>query len=380
MTPALKVVHVTTVHRPFDARIFHKQCISLAKAGYDVTLIQRGDRGGRRDGVAVAPLRERRSRLGRMTLGVWEAVRQIRQIRPQIVHFHDVELIWGALLLKVLGTPIVIYDVHEDVAKDLDDKAYLPVWLRWPIRQMVNFTEWLARLSFDQMSAATTAIAARFPARQVTLVRNTPIVGEMATLDAPDFVDRPMRAVYLGGLAAFNGPVAMVDAIGKVPADIGVQLLLGGIWPDAAIEAKAKSLPGWDRTEFVGWVDRADVGAIFATARCALVLYQPTPNVIDSEPNKFFECLSAGLPLIASNFPIWRALIEKFECGICVDPNNHDAIAGAITWMMEHPAEAQAMGERGRQAVLNGYNWTVDAATLTAMYRKLLADKSMAHA
>lgn len=378
---ACHVVHLTTVHKPFDVRIFHKQCKSLAAAGYRVSLIQSDCDMGEVDGVSIVPIRRARNRIIRMTLGVWQAVRATRRIGADIVHFHDVELIWGAALLKLLGVK-VIYDVHEDVAKDLEDKAYLPAWARRPIRQAVQLTEWFACICFDRISAATSAIAARFPASLVTLVRNTPILGEMSQGEASSFANRPMHAVYLGGLAAFNGPVAMVDAIDKIPKRLNARLLLGGAWSDPQIEARTKGLSGWLRVDFLGWVARNQVADIFAQARCGLVLYQPTPNVIDSEPNKFFECLSAGLPLVASNFPVWQALVDRLQCGICVDPNDHAAIADAITWILDHPEEAQAMGERGRQAVLGGYNWSADADVLIKLYDGLVygSDDGRQHA
>ena len=375
------VAHLTTVHKPFDVRIFHKQCKSLAAAGYRVSLVQSDCDAAEVDGVTIVPIRRARNRMTRMTLGVWQAVRATRRIGADIVHIHDVELIWGAALLKLLGLK-VIYDVHEDVAKDLEDKAYLPAWSRWSIRQAVRLTEWFACKCFDRISAATSAIAARFPTNLVTLVRNTPILGEMSHGEAASFLNRPMHAVYLGGLAAFNGPVAMVDAVGQIPKRLNARLLLGGAWSDPKIEAQTRALSGWSRVNFLGWVARDEVADIFAQARCGLVLYQPTPNVIDSEPNKFFECLSAGLPIVASNFPVWQALVDRLQCGVCVDPHDHAAIANAITWMLDHPEEAQAMGERGRQAVLGGYNWSIDADVLVQLYDGLVygSDDGRQHA
>lgn len=368
-----KVAHVTTVHSPFDTRIFHKQCRSLAAAGYDVTLIQRGEAEETVDGVRVVPLPTYKSRLRRMLGGVWLAVRLARHSGAEIVHFHDAELIWGALLLKLGGRKIV-YDVHEDVAKDIDDKAYLPRWSRGVLKLGVGLAEKLAVVSFDRMSAATSAIAARFPPPSVTLVRNTPILGELADKNEIPFKDRPPRVVYLGGLAQFNGAAQMVAAMAELPADCPIRLTLGGRFPDAVEEQRARSAPGWDRVDYVGWVDRAGVAHHFSQARAGLVVYQPTPNIMECEPNKFFELLSAGLPLIASNIPIWRRFIEEYRCGLIVDPSDPTAIAAAIRYLVEHPDEAQAMGARGKAAILSDYNWSIDTRTLLEMYEGLLRD------
>lgn len=353
--PPLRIVHVTTVHKPFDVRIFHKQCVTLAKAGHWVALVQQGDTAEVRHGVEIIPLPTSGGRAARMTRGVWRAVERVRDLRPDVVHFHDVEFIWGALLLKI-GGHRVVYDVHEDVIKDLEDKRYLPRWTIPPLRVAVSLFERLAELSFDRLVPATSSIAQRFPGERTHLIRNTPILGEMDDPNAPPFAQRPRAVGYLGGLAAFNGPREMVAAMGRIGPTTEATLIMGGRFPEPDIEAETRAMPGWRRVDFRGWVDRAEIRKIFATLRAGLVVYQPTPNVTVSEPNKFFEFLSAGIPLIASNFPIWRDFVEAHGCGICVDPTDPEAIAEAIAHLLDHPKEAEEMGRRGRDLVLKDFN------------------------
>ncbi len=83
--------------------------------------------------------------------------------------------------------------------------------------------------------------------------------------------------------------------------------------------------------------------------------------------------MSARLPVIASNFPLWREIIEGNKCGLCVDPLNPEEIAAAITWIVEHPAEAEVMGKNGRKAVEERYNWNTEGEKLLALYRQVLA-------
>ena len=368
------VAHLTTVHKPFDVRIFHKESRSLAAAGYRVSLVQPDSAAETVDLVEIVPIPRHRQRIVRMTLGVAQGVAAARRIKADIVHFHDVELIWGAAVLKLLGKKVV-YDVHEDVAKDLEDKAYLPPWLHGPLRFAVKSFEFVAQRMFDRVVTATKAIYARFPPDKATLIRNSPILGEFSAGRGSPFADRSNIAVYLGGLAAFNGPEAMVDAIAEVSEAFAPGLILGGSFPDPEVEARVRNSEGWKRVDFRGWVPRTAISEIFEQARCGLVLYQPTPNVIDSEPNKFFELMSAGLPLVASNFPIWKNLIDQFGCGIAVDPNDPKEIAGAIEYMFRNPHEAEAMGRRGREAILDGYNWTVDSRILVDLYDRLSMPK-----
>lgn len=367
---AVRVVHMTTVHRPFDTRIFSKQAVTLAAAGYDVALVQQGEGPEERKGVKILAIPTYRSRLLRMTAGVARAVRHALRYRADVVHIHDLELVWGGLLLKATGRR-VIYDIHEDVAKDLDDKAYLPGWIIPVARAGVGIFERAAERIFDAQCAATRAIAARFKRGTTQLIRNTPIVDELVVPTSKPFAERAPVAAYVGGLAAFNGGASMVEAIGLFPDSSPIHLVMGGRFPDDRFEAEVRGLAGWRKVDFRGWADRPQMAAILADARCGLVVYHPTPNVVESEPNKFFEYLTAGLPLIASDFPAWRTFVDEHRCGILVDPHDPRAIADAIAYLVDHPEEAEAMGQRGRTVVLTDYNWETDAARLVALYDHL---------
>jgi glycosyltransferase involved in cell wall biosynthesis len=64
--------------------------------------------------------------------------------------------------------------------------------------------------------------------------------------------------------------------------------------------------------------------------------------------------------------------VEEAQCGLLVDPLNPKAIAEAIQWLLEHPAEAEGMGERGQKAVRERYKWDMEAKNLLTLYETLL--------
>jgi glycosyltransferase involved in cell wall biosynthesis len=100
------------------------------------------------------------------------------------------------------------------------------------------------------------------------------------------------------------------------------------------------------------------------------------PNHIDAQPNKMFEYMSAGLPLIASDFPLWREIVEGNDCGVCVDPADPAAIAEAIDRLVENPDLARRMGENGQRAVHERYNWAIEEKKLLALYDTVLLPKA----
>jgi glycosyltransferase involved in cell wall biosynthesis len=127
-------------------------------------------------------------------------------------------------------------------------------------------------------------------------------------------------------------------------------------------------MPGWDKVEELGQLNRSEVAQTLARSMAGLVLFHPEPYHLDAQPNKMFEYMSASLPVIASNFPLWKEIIEGNQCGICVDPMNPAAIGEAIQWLIDHPDEAKRMGENGRRAVEKKYNWESQVISLTKLY------------
>jgi glycosyltransferase involved in cell wall biosynthesis len=121
-----------------------------------------------------------------------------------------------------------------------------------------------------------------------------------------------------------------------------------------------------------GFLDRTGVESVFARSMAGLVTLQPVKNYIDALPVKMFEYMSAGIPVIASNFPLWREIISKNDCGLLVNPLDAGAIAKAIDYMVLNPKEAERMGRNGRKAVETHYNWNQEEKNLLNFYEKIL--------
>jgi glycosyltransferase involved in cell wall biosynthesis len=365
------VVHATTNHQPYDTRVFLKECRSLAAAGYDVCLVVPHDTAEVRDGVRIEPLPKPDGRRARMTRTVWHAYRRVLALSPDIVHLHDSELIPIGWLLKARGHRVVL-DAHEDRPKQVLSKPWIRPWLRPAVAAATRVMERLAAWGFDRVIAATPSIARTFPPHKTSVVQNFPIEGELVVSDGIPYADRPPEFVFVGGITAIRGAREMVRAMAGVPAELGASLTLAGRFDPPSLEEEVRLEPGWDRVRAVGWRSREQVADLLARAVGGLVLYHPEPNHVDAQPNKLFEYLSAGVPIIASDFPLWRSLVDEARCGLLVDPLDPAAIATALTWLLEHPDEAAEMGERGRAAVAERFNWSHEAAVLIDTYAELM--------
>jgi len=370
----LKVVHMTSVHSAADPRIFHKECRSLARAGFDVTLVGPYSGDAMADRVRIKAIRKDRSRLARMTRTAWRAYERARRENADVYHFHDPELVPFGLLLLMNGKQVV-YDIHEDLPRDVLSKHYLPEWSRPLVSWIAERMEQFACRKFSALVAVTPAIADRFRRinPRTVVVHNFPYADELVRQGAvPPWEQRRQAVAYVGGITIQRAIREMVTAMALLPDSLPAILELAG--PEIPEEAASEELrrnPGWKRVHYHGFLDQRSTFQILHNVRAGLVLFHPEPNHLEAMPQKIFEYMGAGLPLIASDFPMWRKIIGEAGCGIFVDPRNPEQIAKAIEYVLSHPRQAEEMGRCGQAAVLEKYNWSSEAEKLVRLYRRI---------
>lgn len=308
-------------------------------------------------------------RLGRFLIGSVRVLRAVLRLRPSMIHIHDPELVPVCVMLSWTGLS-VIYDVHEDMPTQILAKHWLPRLVRRPIAWLVGLLERMAGRNFSAVVAATQTIGARFPAKSTVLVRNYPLLSEFRGCAEPG-AQRPRNFVYIGVIATIRGAEVMVDAIGQLGP--GVEMTLAGNYSPRSLRSELVARPGWGSTVEKGWLDRRAVTDLLDQARAGLVVLQPTANYIDSLPVKMFEYMAAGIPVIASDFPKWRRIVEDAGCGYLVDPEDPQAVAHAMHEILTNPLEAAQMGVRGRMAVQDRYSFEREAEGLLTLYRRLLS-------
>jgi glycosyltransferase involved in cell wall biosynthesis len=365
------VAHLTSVHRLQDVRINLHECQTLAAAGFDVTLIGPRSAGESMPaGINYIRVRPSRRRLGRMTLVVARLYLAARATRATVFHLHDPELLLLAPFLRLRGARVV-YDAHEDLPRQVLSKDWIPRRVRPGIGRLVAaLLPWIASVS-DVVVAATDQVAGSFSRSQVVTLWNYPRLEEFRMGDVKPFRDRPSHVTYVGGVTPVRGIHHMVRAMSLVE-DPDVRLRIAGDPEPATYRETLTATPGSDRVDLLGWVGRSSMVELLGDALAGLVVMPPAPQHAAGIPTKMFEYMAAGLPVIVSDFPGWRRIIEESDAGIAVDPEDPGSIAKAIDWVAAHRDEAEAMGRRGRAAVVDRYNWEAEGPKLLMLYDRLI--------
>lgn len=369
----MKIAHLTSAHPRYDTRIFLKECRSLARSGYSVHLVVADGKGDEsNDGVNIHDVGPSIGRLRRMISTTRRVYKKALSIDAQIYHLHDPELLPVGLKLKMRGKK-VIFDAHEDLPKQIMGKPYLNELSKFFLSRAFGVFESLVCRRLDAVVTATPWIADKFiKINPLTVaVNNFPMIGELA-IEEIDWSLKKNEVSYIGGISSIRGISEVIRAMAKVESDVRLQL--GGSFSEPAVEASAKSDQGWTRVDELGFVNRVGVKTALARSVGGLVTFLPAPNHLDAQPNKMFEYMSAGVPVIASDFPLWREIIEGSQCGLCVDPRDPNAIARAIDFLVNNPGEAEQMGRNGQKAVNECYNWDREERKLIDIYSSLLGE------
>jgi len=375
-TSSFRIVHLTSVHPITDIRIFQKECLTLAQHGYTVTLIAPHSSSANLEGVKLVPVEVPKNRIQRMFWCTWKIFRRALKENAHLYHFHDPELIPVGIALKLFKKKVV-YDVHENVPASILSKEYIPIFFRKAVSIVVAWVEFVGARFFDLIVAATPAIENRFPRHKCVTVHNYPKI-HRPPKEVKVKKDSMNTLIYIGSISKARGLFEMLESTERVAETKTIRLDLVGRFETNALFEKASKHSAWPLVKFYGWQSAVETVSLTQRAAIGLLIFHPEPNHIEALPNKLFEYMAAGIPVVASNFPIWREIIEPAACGILVDPLKSDQISEAILWLLKNKTQALEMGRRGAKAAYSIYNWKTESQILIDAYQRILPNRKLA--
>lgn len=373
----IKVCHFTSVHKANDVRIFEKECISLAKAGYDVFLVAPNAKNGIENGVHIVGIDlQNAGRLYRIIHLSKVIYKKALDIDADIYHFHDPELLKFGVKLKQKGK-IVIFDSHEDIPSDIKHKKYLPYIVRIALYFLYKMLESYSLKKFDAIITVTPHIVNKLKHlnAKTFMITNYPII------KADEINKNPTNSKFTQPTIAFAGCVNqlwmhenIIKSLDNIKQNIRY-IIAGPI--SAEYLNKLKALQSWNKVEYLGIISRTEVETLYSKSHIGMALMDYTENCggrMGTLGNtKLFEIMQSSLPIICTDYTLWKEIVEDHKTGICINPHNIQAISNAIEKLINNPEEAKLMGEKGMEVTLASYNWKTQETCLLNIYKKLIS-------
>ena len=379
----IKVLHIGKGHSIFDSRIFQKECVSLATEGYavsyltsDAILTFEGEKNGvylRTLSGVKNPYRVKQffSHLRQKRKIKKRYLKEVLAEEPDIVHIHEQYL--GFLVKKLKKHPIrVIYDIHEDNAGNAG--TYYRKYGSLVSFCMFRLNKRLERSivkAADGVITATDHIAELLmqdlKKKKWEVIYNYPILEGDPVLPAKDMDSNYI--CYTGTMGYTRKLESTFEALAWLKKDIKI-LMIGNIapWYREKLEAI------YPNVKFCGYLSKDEIRAIHRGAFAGMCVLANIPNLYYGLPIKMFEYMRDGIPVIASYFPIWRSIIEKSHCGICVPDDDVQAIGEAIDYLYTHQDIGKKMGEAGRKSAIVNYNWKQEEKKLYRFYHAMMGE------
>lgn len=362
-----KVCHISSVHKNTDGRIFRKECTALSQAGFETYYIAQGD-SFTKNGVTVIGVACPSGRRERMTKTAREVFAKACEVDADIYHVHDPELIpWGVKLAK--RNKIVIFDSHENYLDMIKSKDWIPR----PVRAIANS---LFNRYFAHAMKKYAAIIVVSPLPDNRMERYCDVVEIVSNYPDVQFFNEkqslPREIIFAGGISSQWNHETVLDALAEL--DDATYVLCGPV-EDSYLEV-LKAHPSWSRVDYRGVVPFDEVQTLLRDSGVGIALLEPSENTLGAwgtlGNTKLFEEMAAGLPVVCTDFELWRRIRDQYACCICVCPHDKGELVDALQSLFADPDAAIAMGKRGQQAVKEQYSWSSEAKKLVALYRKLM--------
>jgi glycosyltransferase involved in cell wall biosynthesis len=367
----IKVTHLTSVHKRYDVRIFHKMCCSIAEnPDYEVSLVVADGMGDEiKEGVFIYDVGTIfGGRILRMTKVVYRIFIRAKVLNSDIYHFHDPELIPTCLKLKRTGKKVV-FDIHEDYVLQILGKNWIPVVFRKFLSIAYQNLEFYACKRFDLLIVPQISMQRKFEkCNKTVLVANFP--NKISVNPSISTAFNKFRLIYSGRISEDRGIWNILDFTSELyKINKNYSLTLVGEIDDSLLK-RIQSHEAWQITKYLGVLSRKDLYEVYKQNSIGLILFNNVGQYFMAYSLKLFEYLQNGMFVIIPNFGDWIALNENYQVGLNVDPNN--ALESANIFDQCDIEFLEARSTDNRCKVDKFFNWENEEKILYDSYISIL--------
>lgn len=372
-----KICHIISAFDRHDTRILRKQCTSLVESGYDTFLIVNDSlKDEVLSGVRICTSGFIfRNRIQRILFAKQKSFKKALEINADVYQIHDPEFIPIGLKLKKKGK-FIIYDSHEDFPRQILEKDWIPQCLRNTVSFLAELYLKKTLVKFDAIISVTPhivdSLSLMIRERKVSLITNYPIVEDcFKDFSLEEYLSRENRMCYSGTVYRNSCQEKILESI----KNIYLEYLLVGV-----IEPQYKEIlsthTAWGKVRFINKVSKSELLKFYNISTIGIVLLDYSPNLDYKRGslgvNKIFEYMQSALPIICTDFELWKEIVDRYKCGIYVNPNNVEEIQNAISFLLENKQIAYEMGQNGRKAVVEEFNWDTQKPNYINIFKEFL--------
>lgn len=371
-----KVCHITSAHSRFDTRIFIKQCKSLVGSGYNVTLLcADGLPNETNNGIDIVSVKKAANKIERLFLSSTRLLKKALEIDADIYQIHDPELLLLGLQLKKKGKKVV-FDSHENWERYMEEIGWVPSIVSKQMSRVLSFFYRKNLYKYDAVFTVSPNIVdeLRKYTKNVFSLINYPVIKKNdSNYSLEEYSTREKSLCYVGTVYKNSNQENIIQVISSIP---NVSYTVIGYF-DAGYFKHLSESYNFTKLTLIQAVSQEKLlkEILQNTIGLAILDYHKnTGGKIGSMGvNKIYDYMLAGIPVICSDVTLWKEfIIDKYNCGICVEPGNNKAIKDAILYLTTHIEEAYQMGQNGRNVVLKEFNWATQEKELLRVYNLLL--------
>jgi glycosyltransferase involved in cell wall biosynthesis len=373
MENKIKICHVISGYFRNDPRVFQRQCKSIIKAEYEVSILT-NDGGSNEilDDIYIYSCgRFWKNRIKIILFAKHQFFKKAIEIDADIYQLHSPELISLGLELKRRGK-IIIYDAHEDLPKHILEKDWIPSFLRKPISLIIDAYMKRALKKYDEIISPHSHVVDYLVNvnKNVTLITNFAKFDSSLNYDLSHYLSRENSICYSGTVYLHSNQEFILDAISNIE-NLKYQIV-GFI--DKNHKKQLSERKGFEKLLFLDRIPWEELNNFYSKSLIGMVIIDYKQNLGNKKGtyavNKMFEYMQAGLPIICSDYDLWKDVVNKYKCGICVEPQNTRQIEDAIRYLIGNKEKAYEMGQNGRKGVREEYNWSTQEREYLKIFRK----------